>query len=281
MSHTILVNLWQTWQYAQSHSQRTVTERVSTVRRMSVWCNVAPERATMEDIVTWLAEGGDWSAQTRWTYHTSLAAWFLWLQKQGHRMDNPMLLIPKPKRPRNVPRPTTHDELARILGVRMWTATRAKVLLATLQGLRAHEIAKVRGEHFDLVANQMEVKGKGGETKVLPLHPDVAAVAAKMPTKGYWFPGTSGGHVHRGSVCNSLRAVFDRAGVPGSGHKLRHWYGSSLLEAGVDLRTTQELMRHASIQSTQIYTKVNGKMRADGIARLALPGTAQEGTEAA
>ncbi len=281
MSHTTLVNLWQTWQYAQSHSQRTVTERVSTVRRMSLWCNVAPERATMEDIVTWLAEGGDWSTQTRWTYHTSLAAWFLWLQKQGHRMDNPMLLIPKPRRPRNVPRPTTHDELARILGVRMWTATRAKVLLATLQGLRAHEIAKVRGEHFDLVARQMEVKGKGGETKVLPLHPDVAAVAAKMPTKGYWFPGTSGGHVHRGSVCNTLRAVFDRAGVPGSGHKLRHWYGSSLLEAGVDLRTTQELMRHASIQSTQIYTKVNDKMRADGISRLALPGIAQQDTGAA
>jgi len=48
---------------------------------MAEWCKVDPEHAQIDDVVTWLAEGGEWSANTRWTYYTHLNAWFLWLQK--------------------------------------------------------------------------------------------------------------------------------------------------------------------------------------------------------
>ncbi|SKO28606.1 site-specific recombinase, phage integrase [Mycobacteroides abscessus subsp. massiliense] len=273
--HTSLLHLWATWQYAQSLSVRTVTERAWTVRRMAEWCGVAPELATLEHIVRWLAEGADsdegWSARTRWTYHSTLRAWFSWLQTQGHRIDNPMLHIPSPRRPKSEPRPVTDEELGRILRVRMWKRTRAMALLATLQGLRVHEIAKVKGEHFDLIARTMIVHGKGNVTKVLPLHPLVVEIAYQMPRKGHWFPSKSGGHVRRESVSHTLGQVFTRAGVQGAGHRLRHWYCTALLEAGVDLRTTQELARHASIQSTQIYTQVKNERRAEGIERLQLP----------
>lgn len=273
--HTSLLHLWATWQYAQSLSVRTVTERAWTVRRMAEWCGVAPELATLEHIVRWLAEGADsdegWSARTRWTYHSTLRAWFSWLQTQGHRVDNPMLHIPSPRRPKSEPRPVTDEELGRILRVRMWKRTRAMALLATLQGLRVHEIAKVKGEHFDLIARTMIVHGKGNVTKVLPLHPLVVEIAYQMPRKGHWFPSKSGGHVRRESVSHTLGQVFTRAGVQGAGHRLRHWYCTALLEAGVDLRTTQELARHASIQSTQIYTQVKNERRAEGIERLQLP----------
>ncbi len=273
--HSTLVTLWQTWQYAQSLSHRTVTERSWTVMRMSQWCGVAPELATLEHIVRWLAEGSDsdegWSARTRWTYHGALRAWFLFLQKQGHRADNPMVNIPSPRRPRSEPRPVTDEELARIMRVRMWKRTRAMVMLATLQGFRVHEIAKVKGEHFDLIARTVEVTGKGGVTKVMPLHPDVVEIAYQMPRKGYWFPNRKGGHVRRESVSHTIGQVFDRAGVAGAGHRLRHWYGTALIEEGVDLRTAQELLRHASMQSTQIYTEVKNERRAEGIQRLRLP----------
>jgi integrase/recombinase XerD len=56
-----------------------------------------------------------------------------------------------------------------------------------------------------------------------------------------------------------------RAGVPGTPHALRHWYATSLLDDGNDLRTVQELMRHKSIQSTQIYTKVSGRRQREAI----------------
>jgi len=59
-----------------------------------------------------------------------------------------------------------------------------------------------------------------------------------------------------------------RAGIPGSAHCLRHWFGTALLEAGVDLRTVQELMRHQSLTSTEIYTRVTDARRAAGIDRL-------------
>lgn len=273
--HTSLVHLWATWQYAQSLSYRTVTERTWTVGRMALWCGVSPERATLEHIVRWLAEGADgdegWSARTRWTYHSALRAWFLWLQTQGHRVDNPMVHIPSPRRPKSEARPVTDEELGRILRVRMWRRTRAMVLLAVLGGLRVHEIAKVKGEHIDLIARTITVTGKGGATKVRPLHPDVVEIAYQMPRKGYWFPNKSGGHIRRESVSHTLGQVFTRAGVQGAGHRLRHWYCTSLLDAGVDLRTTQELARHASIQSTEIYTRVSDARLAEGIERLRLP----------
>ncbi|WP_255780637.1 tyrosine-type recombinase/integrase [Mycobacteroides abscessus] len=67
-------------------------------------------------------------------------------------------------------------------------------------------------------------------------------------------------------------------GRRGAGHRLRHWYGTALIEEGVDLRTAQELLRHASMQSTQIYTQVKNvyaqvknARRAEGIERLRLP----------
>ena len=62
------------------------------------------------------------------------------------------------------------------------------VLLAALQGLRAHEVAKLKGEDLDLEAGTMVVKGKGDVTAMLPLHPLVIGHAAVMPRSGFWFP---------------------------------------------------------------------------------------------
>jgi integrase/recombinase XerD len=59
-----------------------------------------------------------------------------------------------------------------------------------------------------------------------------------------------------------------RAGVAGTPHSLRHWYASTLLDDGADLRTVQELLRHTSIQTTQVYTKVRDERRVSAVDRL-------------
>jgi site-specific recombinase XerD len=59
-----------------------------------------------------------------------------------------------------------------------------------------------------------------------------------------------------------------RLGVPGSGHQLRHWFASSLLENGVDVRVVQTLMRHASLATTAIYTRVSKTMQREALAHL-------------
>ncbi|WRQ08437.1 integrase [Mycobacterium phage juyeon] len=263
-----MVNRWRTWQFAQSLSARTVDERVATVRRMAVWCGVEPEFAQVEHIVSWLAEGGQWSARTRWTYYGALSAWFLWLQQQGHRHDNPMVMIGRPKRPKSVPRPVSNLDMQRLLAVRAHKRTKAMILLAAFQGLRVHEIAQIKGEHLDLIERTMTVTGKGNVTATLPLHHRVVEIAYQMPRKGHWFPGPDRGHQRRESVSGTIKEAMIRAGVVGSAHCLRHWFGTALLEAGVDLRTVQELMRHQSLTSTEIYTRVTDQRRAEGIERL-------------
>lgn len=214
----------------------------------------------------WLAQG-DWSARTRMTYHSALTAWFLWLQMQEYRQDNPMLKVGKPKRPRSEPRPISSHDLCRILAIRMHRRTRAMILLAAFAGLRVHEIARVRGEHLDLVDRRITILGKGNVTATLPLHHRIVehAYVAGMPRTGWWFPGSDRGHQRRESVGQTIKDVMVRAGVLGSAHQLRHWFGSELLANGCDLRVVQELMRHASVQSTMIYTQVTDQRRIEGI----------------
>lgn len=263
----LMVENWKTWQYAQSLSSRTVTERSQIAIRLGEWAGVDPHLVTTEQIVEWLA-GGNWATVTRHTYHVALQAWFRWLILQGHRTDNPMERVGKPRRPRSEPRPVSDGNIRRLLASQMHRRTRAMILLAALEGLRVHEIAKVKGEHFDLIARTMVVTGKGGVTATLPVHHLVVEHAYRMPRKGYWFPGNDGGHQWRGSVSDTIKEAMIRAGVAGSAHQLRHWFGTALVAAGVDLRTVQTLMRHSNLTSTAIYTQIADEQRADGIQRL-------------
>ncbi|UXA04434.1 site-specific integrase [Mycobacterium sp. SMC-2] len=257
---------WQTWQYAQSLSARTVAERTATVMRCAQWVGADhPETLRTDQITRWLAHGGDWSLRTRWTYHASLVAWFSWLEEQEYRVPNPMDKVGKPRRPRSEPRPISDSEMRRLLRLRLHRRTRAMVLLAALQGLRAHEIAKVKGEHLDLVDRTLVVTGKGGVTATLPLHHLVVEHAYRMPRRGWWFPGADRGHQRRESVCGTVKEAMIRAGISGSAHQLRHWFGTALVKAGVDLRTVQTLMRHQNLTSTAIYTAVADEQRAKGI----------------
>jgi integrase/recombinase XerC len=98
-------------------------------------------------------------------------------------------------------------------------------------------------------------------------------MVATYPKNGWWFPSyaCSGEHIRGQSVTQMISNVFRRAGVKPGAHRLRHWYATKLLEAGADLRTVQELMRHASVQSTQIYTQVTDQRRREAIDRLGLP----------
>jgi integrase/recombinase XerD len=270
MTNTDLVASWTTWQYAQSLSKRTVSERADTVRRMASWCSVDPIDATTDDIVTWLAEAGpNWKPSTRHTFHSHLVAWFVWLQKMGHRADNPMTVVGKPRRPRADPHPVADAHMPRLLAQRMHKRTRVMILLIALAGFRVHEVAKVRGEHFDLVGRTVTVVGKGGVRAVLPLHPLLIEAAWTMPRKGWWFPSNAtrarDGHVLPRSVGTIVKQVMIRAEVPGSAHSIRHWYGTTLVDSNVDLRTTQELLRHASLATTQIYTKIADHRKASGI----------------
>jgi integrase/recombinase XerD len=142
----------------------------------------------------------------------------------------------------------------------MHRRTRVMVMLAALAGLRVGEIAKVKGEDLDLAGRKIYVIGKGAKRAWVPLHPLLIEVAAQMPQRGWWFPGNirrPGEHIHPKSVSDILGQAMRRA-----------WYASTLLDDGADLRTVQELLRHTSIQTTQVYTKVRDERRVSAVDRL-------------
>lgn len=265
---------WADWQYAQGMSDHTVTARV---RRVELFATLIsdPVAATIDDVIAYMASlPRRLNNSTRATYYSHLRAWFAWLVLAEKRNDDPTVRVPSPKSPVRRPRPVTEQQLVLILGTPMHQRTRMMVLLAAFQGLRVHEIAKVRGEDADHTAGQLRVVGKGRVDRTLPLHPVVGDYARTFPARGYWFPARdeAAGHIRSRSVSDIVGDVLRRAGVPtGSAHRLRHTYATRLVQNGTNLRVVQELLRHASLQTTQIYTGVTFDQQRDAIRGLGLP----------
>lgn len=262
---------WEVWQVAQRLSRRTIDERLRIIRQCHAETGEQPIAITAPGIVRWIADHeDDWSDSTACTYTSYLAAWFKWLQVTDRRIDNPMVKVGTPRTPDREPRPISDADVIRLLQTRMWTSTRRMILLALLAGLRVHEIAKIRGEDIDFNTRMLWVKGKGKKLRSVPLHPMLIEMTSEMPAAGWWFPmrGRESEHVLSKSVSDIIGRTMRRAGVRGTPHCLRHWYATTLLDNGVDIRVVQELMRHKSLATTQIYTKVSDDRRREGIATL-------------
>lgn len=154
----------------------------------------------------------------------------------------------------------------------MKARTRTMIILAAFAGLRVHEIAKMHSDDCDLLADELRVVGKGKIEAWLPMHERIREEALQRVGIGWWFPsaGNAAGtpHVLGNSVSGMLSAVMERAEVPGTPHSLRHYFATTLLKRGVDVRVVQELMRHQNLNTTAGYTLVDDEQRRSAIAAL-------------
>jgi len=265
-----IVDRWTTWLRGESYSDSIVRDRPELVRRAATRQGIAPEYLTVDDVLAFLGSSNI-ARSSRYTYHESLKAWFRWLVAVGVRDDNPMEDLKTPKPGRRVARYITIEHVTHLLNSGVRSRTRAMVLLMGYQGLRVSEVAKFRGDDIDHISKQVRVIGKGDSEWILPLHPLIEEMSAAYG-RGWWFPqyganrlGTTGGHILSGSVTTTVGGAMKRAGVPGSAHSLRHWHATEMLRAGVDIRVIQQLMRHESIATTQLYTHVDDTQRRAGL----------------
>lgn len=266
-----LLDQWTRRMRAEGLAERTVTERPRIVRRAAALLSADPAALTTEQLVDYLAELP--TASTRQTYYGALRAWHSWLMERGIRGDDPTACLRRPRAPRREARPVATDHIDVVLASGIRRRTRTAILLCAYQGLRVHEAAKIRGEDVDLVAGTLRVAGKGGADVVRPLHPLIAAEAEHYPRRGWWFPSHTrpGRPIRRESLSAALSRAMARVDVPGTAHSLRHWLATELLRSGANARTVQEVMRHASLATLQIYTLVDRDQQRAAILRLPTP----------
>ncbi len=179
-----------------------------------------------------------------------------------------------PKRPRTLPRPASPSDaiaLAEEAGAAApndWIGARDLAILLLLYGagLRVAEAMSLTARVLPL-GQAMRVTGKRSKTRIVPLVPAVReAINAYVALCPYplagevrLFVGAKGGPLNPDLVRRAVRGARTRLGLPDSltPHALRHSFATHLLARGADLRSLQELLGHASLSSTQIYTEVD------------------------
>ncbi len=261
------VRRYEAYMRGLKRSPRTIKQRCRWAERvLEQWPD--PGHADTSTIVEWLgslemqSDKDELTTSTLATYYSDTKAFFGWLTLAGLVMSNPMsaedLQRPRPKR--RQPRYLSHAELARVLAeAPKYRHMEAWTTLALRAGLRASEIAAFRGEF--ITDDNIVLGGKGDKEATLPLHAAIRQIATEYPRRGWWFPSDAhGGHVSGNTVTILVGRFFRRPEVDipkGSIHRLRHTYATMLLWDGADLRQVQELMRHSSSATTDVYTGVS------------------------
>lgn len=179
-----------------------------------------------------------------------------------------------PRIKKGLPRPVTPDDAANLtdgvasLASEDWIGARDRSVLLLMYGagLRIAEALSLTAADLPL-GETLTVTGKGGKQRVVPLLPVVRSSVADYAQRCPWplagkealFKGAKGGPLGQGMVQKAMAKARVALGLPPTAtpHALRHSFATHLLGAGADLRSLQELLGHASLGSTQIYTKVD------------------------
>ena len=196
-------------------------------------------------------------------------SWFRWLLKNGVVAANPADGVRGPKAPRNLPQVLDVDEAVQLVELdtdaQLGTRDRALLELLYSSGLRVSELCGLHWNMLDLGNGLVTVTGKGNKQRTVPVgsHACRALEAwreeSHPPIDAPVFPGRNGTPITTRAVQIRLRQLAQRQGVYKRVHPhlLRHSFASHMLESSGDLRAVQELLGHADISTTQIYTHLD------------------------
>ena len=211
---------------------------------------------------------------------SALKAFLAFAREQAGQDDNPVARLRGPRTPKGLPRPVTPDEAEALAdtvesdAAHGWIGARDRAVLLLMYGagLRIAEALSLTGGDLPL-GETLRVTGKGGKQRIVPLVPlvreavDAYARACPWPLERAepLFRGAKGGPLRQRMVQQATARARTTLGLPASAtpHALRHSFATHLLGAGADLRSLQELLGHASVGSTQIYTKVDAATMLD------------------
>lgn len=247
---------------ARGWSMHLWTNDRATLRRLGVH----PADATLQDlerIVLMASRQG-----TRANYTARLRSLFRSMNELGLIQNNPAAELAEIRKPRGVPRPLTEAE-ARLLCTEAPEPFRSWFILGCFAGLRAMEVSGLRGADLEEGPNGFEllVRGKGGTELLIPAHDLVVDVIKAQGTLGRLWT------LNPNKVSAYACAEMQRLGVNKKFHSCRHYFATSAMRAsGGDLLVVRDLMRHASVAVTQIYTQLEQARPRAVLSALTMPG---------
>ncbi len=213
---------------------------------------------------------------------SALKQFYIFLYTEGLRGDNPAAEVDRPKTRRPLPKTLAPDEALRLMeaadadgarGLRL----KAMVELLYASGLRVSELTALPRSAYRKGARGLVIRGKGGKERVAPLGAEAAAaldayirVRSQFPSASespFMFPSRGKtGRLTPARFAQQLKGLAVKANIDParlSPHVLRHAFATHLLEGGADLRSVQDMLGHANITTTQIYTHVAGERLAE------------------
>ena len=200
---------------------------------------------------------------------SAIRGFYRWLLREGRAGHNPASNVSAPKSPRKLPRTLDTDAVSRLLDFEADTplAIRDKAIMELFysSGLRLSELATLRWDQVDIDSGLVTVTGKGDKTRIVPIGSYAAqALHRWQKVRGNYagydepciFVSQRGTPISVRTIQARIRHWAERQGLPQQvyPHLLRHSFASHVLESSGDLRAVQELLGHADISTTQVYT---------------------------
>jgi site-specific recombinase XerD len=279
---------------AAARTRRAYALDVGQFARWALARRLLPELVGVKDVRRYIAllSGANAAPSTTARKLAALRALFASQREHGRITQNPADLVSTPRRSSYLPRVLKEKEAARLLDAipaRNSLEQRDQALfeLAYACGLRAEELVSLKITDIDYDGEQLRVEGKGRKTRYLPVG-EVAMAAVRLyigrGRNGLTAPSAPGGRAGEeralflsktgkplgtSDVRRRLRVWATRAQIPGGAtpHALRHSFATHLLDGGADLRSIQELLGHASVSTTQVYTRVESARLRSAYAR--------------
>lgn len=198
---------------------------------------------------------------------------FLLIEKRIQ--EDPTRFLKSPRLPQTIPHQLSREEMERLLSYpaqtfeELRTVTIVDLLYAA--GLRVSELIRLRLENVNIEERWVLAYGKGGKQRFVPIHQEVCRrleqylnarevkFASKAQVDSELFLNKNGRKISRVCVWKDLAALGRKANIsqPLHPHLLRHTFASHLLQGGADLRSLQEMLGHANLTTTQIYTHLD------------------------
>lgn len=254
------------WLQGAGRSKATLDKRRADVGHLARWAGrKSPRNITINDLADFMASKERLKPASRAALRSSLLGFYTWQLLTGRMRHNPAELLPTIHIPQTEPNPV--DVLAYYAALHIArTDVQLMLQLGRYAGLRRGEIAGLRVESIHFEDAYLRITGKRGRTRVIDLHPDLAAHLRTFlagRSTGYVFVSTTGDRY----LSHTIGVLMSNVLPPGwSAHSLRRRFATDAHEAsGGDLRVVQELLGHSSPTETAKYVRVNAVRRKSAV----------------